>query len=177
MFGQAKHPRALLALCVFTVVVVAAVGIFIESSAIRANGSTDSGAQIEADYSSHLSSIRSMNLSAIEQAYTSNATVQFGVPGAEDSGNHTGLKSIGTLFGADMFPNFAVPNFSAMNSSVKVTGTSTAVLYSTFIISGYNADANPQSARVSSHVEYVRQGGDWLISFESWSFTFPKSTP
>lgn len=174
MFGQAKHPRAILALCVFAVVAIAAVAVIESSRDASTAGSTSPTGQIEDDYSSHLANIHSMNVSAIEQAYTSNANVQFSVPGQENTGNRTGLKSIGILFGSDMFPNFALPNFSHLNSTVKVTGN-TATLDSTFIIYGYNSDANLQSAAVNLHAGYVRQGGDWLISFESWSFAFTKS--
>src|SRR5450759_467861 len=142
MFGQAKHPRVILALCVLTVVAIAAVAVFESSGGSISASSTPPTAQIEDDYSSHLASIHAMNVTAIEQAYASNASVQFSVPGQENTGNHTGLKSIGILFGADMFPNFAVPNFSELNSTVKVTGN-TATLDSTFIINGYNSDANP----------------------------------
>jgi len=73
-----------------------------------------------------------------------------------------------------MFPNFAVPNFSRLNSTVKVSG-GTAALDATFVIGGYNSDASPQSATASSHVEYVLDGGSWLIQSESWSFTFAKA--
>jgi hypothetical protein len=175
MFGNAKHPRVILALCVFTVVAIAAVALFETSPGALGIGLRDPTALVEGDYSSHLQNVRSMNLSAIEHDYASNASVQFSVPGQETTGNHTGLKSIGILFGADMFPNFAVPNFSKMNSTVKVLGA-TATLDSTFVINGYNSDASPQTAKVSSHVEYVREGGVWLIEFESWSFTFTTAT-
>jgi len=173
MFGNAKHPRVILALCLFAVVAIAGVAV-VESSPATLGLGLDAATQLEGDYSSHLQTVHSMNVSAIEQDYTSDASVQFSVPGHETTGNHTGLKSIGILFGADMFPNFALPNFSRLNSTVKVLG-STATLDSTFVVNGFNSDASPQTAKVSSHVEYVRQGGSWLIRFESWSFTFPNA--
>jgi hypothetical protein len=171
MLGQAKHPRVILALCVFTVFAIAAVGIIDYSYGTAGAASPDPTSQIQDEYWSHLQSIRSMNASAIEQAYASNASVQFSVPGEESTGNHTGLRNIGILFGADMFPNFAVPNFSKMNSTTMVAGN-TATLDSTFVINGYNSNASPQSALVSLHARYIKMGGDWLISFESWNFTF-----
>jgi hypothetical protein len=174
MLGKAKHPKVVVGLCVFAVVAIAAVAVSETSPGVLFLGQADPAAQVEGDYSSHLQNVHSMNVSAIERDYSSNASVQFSVPGQETTGNHTGLKSIGILFGADMFPNFALPNFSKFNSTVKVLGA-TAVLDSTFVISGYSSDASSQTARVRSHVEYVREGGGWVIEFESWSFNFTRT--
>lgn len=171
MFRQAKHPRALLAICVFTVAAVVAVALF-ESSGSFFVAATDPVAQINDDFATHLQNIHSMNVSSIVQSYTSDASVQFNVQGQTGTGNRTGIKNIGNLFAASIFPAFAVPNFTARNSTVTVTGN-TATLDSTFNISGYNSDANPQAARVSAHAVFVRQSGAWLISYEEWTFSFP----
>ena len=175
MFGHAKHPRAFLALCVFAVFFLAgsvAIAILDSSVGKAGGGSPDPAVQIENDYWSHLQSIHSMNISAIEQAYVSNASVQFSARGGGSTGNHSGLRSIGMLFSDDMFPNFVIPRFSKINSTARVMGDS-AALDSTFVISGYNSKANPQSALVSVHAGYLRHAGGWLISFEYWNFTFP----
>jgi ketosteroid isomerase-like protein len=173
MFGKARHPRALLAVCIFTVVAIVAVAI-LESSGGPSAAAADPAAQINDDFYSHLQSIHSMNVSSIVQGYASNATVRFDVqgPGQPGTGNHTGTKNIGNLFGGSIFQEFAVPNFTAMNSTVKVDGN-TATLDSTFIMSGYNAAGNPQSAKVSAHDVYSRSSHDWLVSYEVWTFAFP----
>jgi ketosteroid isomerase-like protein len=173
MLGKARHPRALIALCAFAVVAVAAVAVF-ESSGSFFVPATDPVAQINGDFYSHLQAMHSMNVTSIVQAYAGNATVRFDVqgPGQPGTGNYTGAKKIGNLFGGSIFQEFAVPNFTALNSTVKVTGKM-ATLDSTFTMSGYNADGNPQNAKVSAHDVYVRYSNDWLISYEVWTFTFP----
>jgi ketosteroid isomerase-like protein len=174
MLGQAKHPRAIIALCVFMVVAIAAVAIFESSDGFLA-GTGDPTAQIEAEYSSHLANIHSMNVSAIEQDYSSDASVEFTAVGQQSDGNYTGQENIAHLFGGALFTQFAVPTFSLVNSTVKVNGNK-ATLDSNFFINGYDTDANDQNARVTTQVHYVRQGADWVISFEAWTFTFYNDT-
>ena len=71
-------------------------------------------------------------------------------------------------------PQLRRPELLEVELDGNVSG-STAALDATFVIGGYNSDASPQSATVSSHVEYVLDGGSWLIQSESWSFTFAKA--
>jgi len=175
MLGQAKHPRVILALCVFMVVAIAAVAIFESSNGSFTGSSLSPSGQVQADYSSHLLNIHSMNDSAIEHDYASSASIQFADPN-ESTGNYTGLTNITTAFQADMYVNFVLPIFSHTNSTVKVTGNQVTV-DSSFLIQGYNTDGNALSAQVSTHVVYVHQGGDWLISYEVWNFTFPPAPP
>lgn len=172
MLGQAKHPRAIVALCVLMVVAIAAVAIF-ESSGPPVYSSVDSTAQIETDFSNHLSDIRTMNITTIEQDYASDARIQFYAGDLNNS--YSGLKGVVIGYGADVFPYFAVPEFSNFNTSVKVDGKS-ATVNATFVISGRDSDDLPQAAAVSAHLVYELKGQTWLISFESWNLVFAPGT-
>jgi len=174
MLGQAKHPRVIIALCVFMVVAIAAVAIF-ESSGGFVAATGNPTAQIEGEYESHLLNLHSMNVSAIEQDYASDGSVEFTAVGQPSTGNYTGPNNIAHLFGGALFTQFVVPTFSRVNSTVKVTGNK-ALLDSSFFINGYDTDANDQTATVTTQVHFVRQGADWLISYEAWTFTFYNET-
>lgn len=173
MLRNARHPRALIAICVLTVVAIAAVAaVEAEGGFVASPGNPE--AEVLAAFSTHLSAINTMNVTAIEQAYSSDAKVQF--TDQYETFNYTGLKGVGIAFGADVFPNFAVPKFTEINSTVKADGKSGTV-ESTFIIYGYDSDDLPQSARVTAHVDYMLDGGSWLISFESWNLVFAPGQP
>ena len=168
MLENAKHPRALIGLCVIMVVAIVAV------AAVEANGGfvTAQGnpvSEVQTDFSNHLSTINSMNVSAIEAAYSSDAKVQF--TDKYETINYTGLKGVGIAYGADVFTNFAVPKFSDINSTVNVEGKQ-ATVESTFIIYGFDSEGGPQSARVTAYLDYGLNNGNWLISFESWNLVF-----
>lgn len=169
MLGNAKHPRAIIALCVITVVAIAAVAVF-ESSGGFAATQVTTNAQIESDYYSHLDNVHSMNVTAIEQDYSKDASVQFTDPN-ENTGNFTGQASIGKAYNAMMFENFALPIFTGTSANVTISGNK-ATLESSFLVQGYNIDGNALTATVETHVTYVRQGSDWLISYELWNFHF-----
>lgn len=171
MLGKAKHPRAILVLCVFAVVAIAAVAV-LESSGGFAPGQADSTSQIETNYTTHLLDIHYMNVSGIEQGYTKDGSVQFvDTTQKGDNVNYTGTANIGTGYNAAIFPNFALPTILHQNYTVRVEGNQ-ATLNSTFFIQGYNDDTNLQNALVSTHVDYVRQNGAWLIKTETWDITF-----
>jgi hypothetical protein len=173
MLGQAKHPRAIVVLCVFMVVAIAAVAIF-ESSGGPVSSSVDSKAQIQTDFTNHLADIRTMNITTIEQDYTSDARIQFLAGDLNNS--YSGIKGVVIGYQADVFPYFAVPQFSNFNTTVKVDGKS-ATVNATFVISGYDSDDLSQAAQVSAQIVYVLEGQTWLISFESWHLFFaPGST-
>jgi ketosteroid isomerase-like protein len=176
MLGQARHPKAIIALCIVMVVAIVAVAVFESSQGtFVGGGSVDPTKQVEADYSAHLVNIHSMNVSAIEADYDSNASIAF-VDAYENTGNYTGLQKIAEGYQADMYTNFALPMFSYTNSTVNVSG-SKATVDSSFLIQGYNTDGNALSALVKTQVTYVHKGGAWLISYELWSFTFPQTPP
>jgi len=69
MFGQAEHPRALMALSVSTAVVIVAVAVFESSPGALAGPATDS-ARVQGDFSAHLETIHTIYLSAIERGST-----------------------------------------------------------------------------------------------------------
>jgi len=175
MLGQAKHPKVIIGLCVFMVLAIAAVAVFESSQSSFSGQSASPTSQVQTAYASHLLNIHSMNDSAIKADYASDASIQFIDPN-ESTGNYTGLTNITIAYGADMFVNFALPTFSHTNSTVKVTGGQ-ATLDSSFLIHGYNSVGTLLNTPVNAHVVYVRQGGDWLISYEVWSFTFPPGPP
>ncbi len=150
---------------------IAAVAVF-ESSGGFLPGAVDSKAAIESSYTAHLLDVHYMNVSGIEQAFTPDASVIFVDPtqAGDNTGNFTGLQNIGNGFGA-IFLYFALPTISHENYTVSVNGNQ-ATLNSTFVIQGYDSDENFQTALVTTHVDYVRQSGTWLISFEEWNITF-----
>jgi len=173
MLDQAKHPKVIIALCVFMVVAIAAVAVFESSGGSFASaptGSLSPTAQVQADYATHLLNIHAMNFSAIKGDYATDASVQF-IDANENTGNYTGLTDIATAFSADMFVNFALPIISHKNSTAIVTGNQ-AVVTSSFLVQGYDMDGNPLAAFVTTHVVYVNQARSWLISYEVWNFTF-----
>lgn len=173
MLKNAKHPRALIALCVVTVAAIAATAAF-EAEGGFAAPQGNPVAEVQTAFSDHLTLINTMNTTAIEQEYSSDAKVSF--TDKYETFNYTGLKGIGIAYGADVFPNFAVPKFSEINTSVKVDGK-TATVDSTFIIYGYDSDGGPQSARVTAQLEYGLDKGSWLISFEAWNLVFSPGQP
>ena len=175
MLGQAKHPRVILALCVFMVVAIAAVAVFESSGGSSPGQSLSPTAQVQADYSTHLLNIHSMNNTAIESDYASSASIQFVDPN-ENTGNYTGFANIADALQADMYVNFVLPVFSQTNSTVQVAGNQ-ATVDSSFLVQGYNTDGNAMAAQVTTHVVYVHQGRDWLISYEVWNFSFPPAPP
>lgn len=175
MLGQAKHPRVILALCVFMVVAIAAVAVFESSGSSVSGQSLSPTAQVQADYSSHLLNIHSMNNTAIGNDYASNASISFADPN-ESTGNYTGIAKIETALQADMYVNFVLPVFSQTNSTVKVAGNQ-ATVDSSFLVQGYDTDGNALSAQVNAHVIYIHQGSNWLISYEVWNFNFPPAPP
>ena len=168
MFRRAKHPKVILALLAITPVAILASAIVLDSPQTIAGGPSPQ-TLVQENYLAHLQSIHSMNITAIQEAYASNATLAL-TDTAGDTQNVAGPKNIATFFQAFMSQSFALPRFSKMNATVTVSGD-TATLYSGLVVNGYNADANQQAAYANLRIGYVRSGTSWLISHETWNFT------
>lgn len=127
--------------------------------------------QIGSLYASHLESISSLNLTSIMGGYESNATLVFGGPAVNATGcagTYHGQAAVGSLFKGflSQFGSLTLTNSTYSAHDYQDYATVKASLDFIGTRSG-----TTMPGRISGETVYFYTDGEWVISYEVWSFT------
>jgi len=166
----AHKRRRFLAFVLLIATVVGSITIFTTYYLLSSSNEVTQSTQVGNAFVAHLQNIESKNYSVVIKEYEENATVVWkggslwGLGGTWNTIHYFGALYSGLLSG-DYIAPFKVQN---LTYTVRVTGSSRALVNATFVISGIPPVCR-WSTMVGAEVSYVHSGGSWLISNETWN--------
>jgi hypothetical protein len=145
------------------------------------NSASTSSSQVLAVFESHIQNIEARNVTVVMSSYEKNASLTWEGDAGGLGGDYEGSRNITALYGS-LLPHFANLTMANMTAVAAVNG-SEATVSSSFHLTGFIpavfSGCQPIgvfNGTVKAEVNFVKAGGTWMISAETWDFAYPFSS-